>query len=60
MNRLINYLRDTRGEIRHVSWPTPRQTAVYTVLVIGISILTSLYLGFFDFVFTRVLDLLFV
>ena len=58
MNRLINYLRDTRGELSHVSWPTQRQTIIYTVIVIILSILTGIYLGLLDFVFTEALDLL--
>jgi preprotein translocase subunit SecE len=56
MNRLFNYLRDTRAELKHVSWPTQKQTVMYTALVITISIVTALYLGFFDFAFTRGLD----
>lgn len=51
----VQYLKDTRGELRHVAWPTRVQTIVYTILVIAISILVSLYLGFFDFAFTRAL-----
>lgn len=46
------YLKDTRGELNHVAWPTRVQTVVYTILVIVVSILISLYLGFFDFIFT--------
>ena len=49
----IQYLKDTRGELKHVAWPTRIQTIVYAILVIAISILLSLYLGFFDFLFTR-------
>lgn len=49
---LIQYLKDTRGELRHVAWPTRVQTIVYTILVIAISVMVSLYLGFFDFLFT--------
>ncbi len=49
----IQYLRDTRGELRHVAWPTSTQTTVYTILVIALSILIALYLGLFDFLFTR-------
>lgn len=48
----FQYLRDTRGELNHVAWPTRTQTIVYTVLVIALSILVSLYLGFFDYIFT--------
>jgi len=50
---LVQYIKDTRGELRHVAWPTRTQTLVYTLLVIGISLLVSVYLGFFDFLFTR-------
>jgi len=48
----IQYLKDTRGELNHVAWPTRVQTIIYTILVIVLSIVISLYLGFFDFIFT--------
>ena len=48
----IQYLNDTRGELRHVAWPTRVQTIVYTILVVLISIIISLYLGLADFLFT--------
>lgn len=51
----IQYLKDTRGELHHVAWPTRVQTIVYTILVIAISIIISLYLGFFDYTFTNAL-----
>ena len=49
---LIQYLKDTRGELNHVAWPTRMQTIIYTSLVIALSIFVALYLGFFDYVFT--------
>ncbi|PIT90901.1 preprotein translocase subunit SecE [Candidatus Kaiserbacteria bacterium CG10_big_fil_rev_8_21_14_0_10_49_17] len=57
MSKFIQYLRDTRGELRHVSWPTQKQTIVFTALVIAISILTAIYLGVFDFFFTKGISL---
>lgn len=54
--KLTNYLRDVRGEMKHVSWPTRRQAVIYTVLVIGISITVALYLGLLDFVFSRIIE----
>jgi len=48
----MQYLKDTRAELRHVAWPTQTQTIVYTLLVAGISLGTAAYLGFFDFLFT--------
>ena len=52
----LEYLKDTRAERRHVAWPTQFQTVVYTILVVAISIFVSLYLGFFDFLFTGMLQ----
>ncbi len=56
MNSFINYLKDTVAEMRHVSWPTNKQSVVYTVLVVVISVVVALYIGLFDFVFQRGLD----
>lgn len=52
MDAFLQYLKDTRGELRHVAWPTQAQTIVYTVLVALLSVGVALYLGLFDFLFT--------
>ncbi|MBI2612931.1 preprotein translocase subunit SecE [Candidatus Kaiserbacteria bacterium] len=58
----LQYLKDTRAEMRHVAWPTQMQTIMYTIIVIGISLFVAAYLGFFDYIFTtglgRVLQVL--
>ncbi|MAZ67460.1 preprotein translocase subunit SecE [bacterium] len=56
-NRLIQYVRDTRAELKHVSWPTQKQTVIFTVLVIIISLLVAFFLGAFDYIFTGALNL---
>ncbi|OHA89820.1 MAG: preprotein translocase subunit SecE [Candidatus Zambryskibacteria bacterium RIFCSPHIGHO2_02_FULL_43_14] len=56
MHRLINYIRDTRGELKYVSWPTRRQSIIFTVVVVVISILVSIFLGFFDYLFSLILE----
>ena len=53
MDKFINYLKDTRAELTHVSWPTQKQTIVYTATVILVSVFVSLFLGVFDFLFSR-------
>ncbi|OGG45124.1 preprotein translocase subunit SecE [Candidatus Kaiserbacteria bacterium RIFCSPHIGHO2_01_FULL_50_13] len=50
------YIKDTRGELRHVAWPTQMQTVIYTTLVIAISLFVAAYLGLFDFLFTSGLE----
>ncbi|KKW09713.1 MAG: Preprotein translocase, SecE subunit [Parcubacteria group bacterium GW2011_GWB1_49_7] len=56
MNRFINYVKDTRGEMSHVSWPTKRQAIVFTAIVIVVSIVVAAYLGLFDYVLSLILQ----
>lgn len=50
---LIQYLRDTKNELRHVAWPTRAQTFMFTTFVLGLSLVIALYLGFADLLFSR-------
>lgn len=52
----IDYLRETKGELKHVSWPTQRQTILFTLFVVLISIIIAYFLGFFDYVFKVALE----
>ena len=56
MKRFIQYLRDTRAELVHVKWPTKREAMAFTLLVILVSILTSVLLGFFDYLLSLVIQ----
>lgn len=56
--KIVEYLRETKGELKHVSWPTRRQAIAFTVLVIAISIVVSVYLGLFDALFSEGLKLI--
>ena len=58
MKKLFNYLRETKGEMKHVNWPTKTQTIAYTILVIVLSLALAIYLGVFDFLFTEGVSLL--
>lgn len=56
MSRIGNYLRDTKNEMKHVSWPTHHQAVIFTVLVIGISAAVAVFVGAADYVFTGLLN----
>jgi preprotein translocase subunit SecE len=56
MSRFVQYLKDTRTELKHVSWPTRRQAIVFTAIVVVISIATAVYLGALDWAFSRVVE----
>ncbi|HMP67610.1 MAG TPA: preprotein translocase subunit SecE [Candidatus Paceibacterota bacterium] len=51
---LINYIKETKSELKHVSWPTRKQAIIYTILVIIISIIVAIYVGLFDYLFTDI------
>ncbi|MFZ2522120.1 MAG: preprotein translocase subunit SecE [Minisyncoccia bacterium] len=53
---LISYIKDTQGELKHVSWPTRNQAMAFTVVVVIISVFVSFYLGFFDYLLKLVLE----
>lgn len=56
--KLLAYLKETRAEFKHVSWPSRKQAIVYTAVVIVISLLTAAYLGALDYIFTTLLKLI--
>lgn len=56
MSKFINYVKDTRGELAHVSWPTRKQSIVFTAITVAISIATAIYLGFLDYVLSLILQ----
>lgn len=56
MQKLINYIKDTRSELKHVSWPTKKQSIWFTIVVVVVSLITAFFLGFFDFIFSLGLE----
>jgi preprotein translocase subunit SecE len=57
--KITDYVKQTQVEMSHVNWPTREQTIRFTVLVIGVSLVTAALLGLADFVFSKLLTLLF-
>lgn len=53
---MINYFREVRSELKHVSWPTRRLTAIYTAVVLGLSLAVAVYLGLVDYVLSGVVQ----
>ena len=54
--KLINYIKETRVELKHVNWPTRNQTVNFTLLVIAVSLGISFFMGFFDAIFAYLLQ----
>lgn len=55
---MFEYIKNVKGELKHVSWPTRKQTIQYTIIVLAISIAIAIYLGVFDLIFAEALKFL--
>jgi len=56
MSNIVEYLKETKAELKHVIWPKKSQTFYYTLVVIILSITTAYFLGLFDFIFSSGLN----
>lgn len=52
MSKITEYLKETKTELKHVIWPSKKDTMFYTLVVIVLSVLVAYFLGFFDFIFS--------
>lgn len=55
---IINYLKETKGELSHVNWPSRRQSIVFSIVVVVVSVATAIVLGLFDVIFSKILNLI--
>jgi len=51
INKLIQYIKDSKTELKKVTWPTKKQTMNHTILVICFSLAVAIFLGILDFIF---------
>lgn len=52
-NSIMKFLKQVSAEMTKVVWPKKDLTALYTVVVIIISLFVAYYLNLFDFIFTN-------
>ena len=53
--RLRRFFRETLGELRKVSWPTPQEAWQLTKIVLLVMLVMAILLGGLDFVFSEVI-----
>ncbi len=57
-NAIRKYLNETIGELRKVSWPTRKEAANLTLVVLVVTIAMSVLLGLLDFIYSKFFALL--
>lgn len=58
LKRIRNYLAEVVAELRKVSWVRRKELLTTTLVVVVFSALLAVFIGFFDFVFSRLLHLI--
>ena len=53
--QIIEYIKESKGEFAHISWPTRHQAVSFTALVVALSVVTAVYLGLFDTLLTTII-----
>ena len=56
-NRFKRWWRETVGELRKVTWPTPREAWRLTKIVLLVMVIMGTVLGGLDFMFTKLVGL---
>jgi len=55
---IAKWWRETVGELRKVTWPTPKDAWQLTKVVLLVLVAMSAFLGAFDFLFSRLMGLI--
>jgi len=57
-NAIIKYLKETRAELRKVSWPTRQEALNLTLIVVAFTVFMTALLGIIDYIFAWVFGLI--
>ena len=56
-NVIVRYLKETRAELRRVSWPSREEAINLTIIVIAVITAMAVFLGTMDFLFSKLFSL---
>jgi len=59
MKKLVKFFKEVKTELKKVNWPSKKQVLKLTLVVALITITASLYLGSLDFIFAKLLEVIF-
>ena len=57
-NAVIKYLKETRAELKKVNWPSRQEATNLTLIVIAVTTFMALLLGFIDYLFSKLFELI--
>ena len=54
MDKVLDYIQESRAELKKVTWPTKQQLWYSTIIVIVVTAVASAYLGLVDLILTGI------
>jgi preprotein translocase subunit SecE len=57
MNKIFSFIKESKEELKKVTWPTRQRTINYTITVVVISLLVALFLGVLDMIFSMMMEM---
>ena len=58
IQKIQRFWRETIGELRKVTWPTPQEAWKMTLIVLVVMVFMALILGVLDFAFSQLISFL--
>lgn len=56
MKKVFNFVKQSKEELKKVTWPNKQKTFNYTLAVIAISIAVAAFLGILDMFFSTIME----
>ncbi len=56
MNKLIQFLKEVKQEVKKITWPTKSEVIRYSAIVVAATFIVAVYLGGVDYIVTTALD----
>jgi preprotein translocase subunit SecE len=57
-NFIVRYFKETRVELRKVSWPTRQEALNLALIVVAFTVFMAALLGIIDYIFARIFSLI--
>ena len=55
-NTILNYIKESKAELKKVQWPTRQEVVQGTIVVVAISLGTAAFLGVVDYLLNSLLE----
>jgi preprotein translocase subunit SecE len=55
IDRIRQFLRESKVELKKVTWPTPKEALASTSVVLAVVVIISIFLGLVDFGLTKII-----